>query len=224
MSSLLCLISLNLVFQWSGNAAGKLPCRSIWSVLTIFPAGLEVPALVPWLRFCPHLCPLAEAERPGNLLLAVPKCSWALQSPSAPAECGSLAQQQPHYCPFSSLPFWQEASLGSSSQWQECLNPSVESLRDTCPAIHTQKSSGPVKEHIKFYKCKPPPHFLYLDTWARSNWFQNWFLFVFFDIQSVNFCFPQRAFGMWVENRCCIPQNRLWTTHALSRSHQKPEV
>lgn len=188
MSSPLCLISLNLVFQWSGNAAGKLPCWGIWSVLTIFPAGLEVPALVPWLRFLPTL-----PERLGNLLLAVPKCSWALQSPSAPAESGSLAQQLSlTSAPFPlgcSLPFSEEASPGSSSQWQECLNPSVEFLRDTCPAIHTQKSSGPVKEHIKLYKWKPPPCLSYLDTWARFNWLQNWVLFVFFDIQTVNFCF-----------------------------------
>lgn len=118
-----------------------------------------------------------------------------------------------------SLPFWQEASPGSSSQWQECLNPSVESLRDTCPAIHTQKSSGPVKEHIKFYKCQSPPYFSYFDIWTRSNWFQNQFLFVFFDIQSVNFCFLWRAFGMWVEIRCCLPQNELWAIYALSKSH-----
>lgn len=174
MSFLLCLISLSLVFQWSGNAAGKLPCQGIWSVLTISPAGLEVPALVPWLRFLPTPLFSGRSRKTWKPSPCSAKMFLGIaKSPSAPAECGSLAQQQSlTTAPFPlgySLPFWQEASLGSSSQWQECLNPSVETLRDTCPAIHIQKSSGPVKEHRKFYKCKPSPRFFYLDTWTRSS-------------------------------------------------------
>lgn len=154
--------------------------------------------------------------------------TFSLQCQNVPGHCKVPQHQQsltdapfPLGC---SLPFWQEAALGSSSQWQECLNPSVESLRDTCPAIHTQKSSGPVEKHMKFYKCQSPLHFSYVDTWARSNWLQNRFLFVFFDIQRVNFCFPWRAFGTWVESRCCLPQDGLWTIYALSKSHKKSPV